>query len=58
MVRDRYGRLCFQPTASNEAKDEVDVGVLREYVFRVNIGNSFQSTLKAFVLSSPKHSSV
>jgi len=53
MVRERYGRLCFQSTASNEAEDEVDVGDLYEYTFRVNIGNSFQSMLNAFVLSSP-----
>ena len=53
MVRERYGRLCFQSTASIEAEDEVDVGDLYEYTFRVNIGNSFQSMLNAFVLSSP-----
>lgn len=47
MVRERYGRLSFQTTSKNSDTDSIDAGDLYEYACRVNIGSSFEATLKA-----------
>ena len=56
MVRERYGRLCFQATASSSEtpEDTVEDGDLYEYAaYRVNIGDSFEDVLKALAMASP-----
>ena len=64
MVRERYGRLSFQATAmaaassrsQNEDHDDDDViqaGDLYEYVYRVNVGDTFDDILKALIMVSP-----
>ena len=55
MVRERYGRLCFQATASSSEtpEDTVEDGDLYEYAYRVNTGDSFEDVLKALVMAPP-----
>ena len=64
MVRERYGRLSVQATAmaaassrsQNEDHDDDDViqaGDLYEYVYRVNVGDTFDDILKALIMVSP-----
>lgn len=52
-VRERYGRLCFQATASSSSDDAVEDGDLYEYAYRVNIGDGFNDILKALIMASP-----
>lgn len=53
MVRERYGRLSFQATASASDNECIDAGDLYEYTFFVNIGKDFHDVLKALRLVSP-----
>lgn len=62
MVRERYGRLCFQATQArpksltsddDDADDILEAGDLYEYAFRVNVGDRFQDVLKALAMASP-----
>ena len=56
LVRERYGRLSFQATLGTsgpEEDEELDLGDLYEYAFRVNVGSSFEDVRRALQVVSP-----